>query len=101
MTAAAAGGFVGLLSLSNMAGRFVWSSTSDVIGRKPIYMVYLGGGIVLYFLLAIVGSTATGAVRAARRASSSRSTAAGSRPSRRTCGTCSAPSRSARSTAGC
>ena len=59
VTVAAAGGFVGVLSLFNMAGRFVWSSTSDVIGRKPIYMLYLGGGIVLYFLLAPVGSTAT------------------------------------------
>jgi MFS family permease len=56
---AAAGGFVGVLSLFNMAGRFVWSSTSDVIGRKPIYLLYLGGGIVLYFLLATVGSSAT------------------------------------------
>ena len=37
-------GFVGLLSLANMAGRIGWSSTSDYIGRKPIYMVYLGGG---------------------------------------------------------
>ena len=36
-----------------MAGRFVWSSTSDVIGRKPIYMVYLGVGMVLYLLLAL------------------------------------------------
>ena len=55
---AAAGGFVGVLSLFNMAGRFVWSSTSDVIGRKPIYMVYLGVGMVLYALLAIVGHSA-------------------------------------------
>ena len=68
VTVAAAGGFVGLLSLFNMAGRFVWSSTSDLIGRKPIYMIYLGVGIVLYALLATVGHTATGAVRAARRA---------------------------------
>ena len=67
VTVAAAGGFVGLLSLFNMAGRFVWSSTSDVIGRKPIYMVYLGVGMVLYVLLALVGSTRDGAVRAARR----------------------------------
>jgi MFS family permease len=43
-----------------MAGRFVWSSTSDVIGRKPIYMAYLGVGMVLYVLLAIVGHTTTG-----------------------------------------
>jgi MFS family permease len=56
---AAAAGFVGLLSLFNMAGRFVWSSTSDYIGRKPIYMVYLGVGLVLYVLLATIGSSAT------------------------------------------
>jgi MFS family permease len=59
VTVAAAGGFVGLLSLFNMAGRFLWSSTSDVIGRKPIYMVYLGAGIALYVVLALVGSTST------------------------------------------
>ncbi|GAA3762229.1 OFA family MFS transporter [Plantactinospora mayteni] len=59
VTIAAAGGFVGLLSLFNMAGRFAWSSTSDIIGRRPIYMVYLGVGMVLYALLALVGSTAT------------------------------------------
>ncbi|WP_432482951.1 OFA family MFS transporter [Kineococcus esterisolvens] len=56
---AAAGGFVGLLSMANMAGRFVWSSTSDVIGRKPIYMVYLGVGLVAYLLLALFGQTST------------------------------------------
>ncbi|WP_173064918.1 OFA family MFS transporter [Phytohabitans houttuyneae] len=59
VTVAAAGGFVGLLSLFNMAGRFVWSSTSDLIGRRPIYMVYLGVGMVLYALLASVGHAAT------------------------------------------
>jgi len=42
-----------------MAGRFGWSSTSDLIGRKPIYMLYLGGGLVVYVLLATVGSTST------------------------------------------
>jgi MFS family permease len=59
VTVAAAGGFVGLLSLFNMAGRFAWSSTSDVIGRKPIYMLYLGGGMILYTLVATVGTVAT------------------------------------------
>ena len=59
VTAAAAGGFVGLLSLANMGGRFLWSSTSDVIGRKPIYMLYLGGGMVLYLFLALSGNVAT------------------------------------------
>jgi MFS family permease len=55
----AAAGFVGLLSLFNMAGRFVWSSTSDLIGRRPIYMVYLGGGMILYAALAVAGHLAT------------------------------------------
>jgi len=59
VSVAAAGGFVGLLSLFNMAGRFAWSSTSDVIGRKPIYMVYLGVGVILYLLLATIGDLAT------------------------------------------
>jgi MFS family permease len=56
VSAAAAAGFVGLLSLCNMSGRIVWSSTSDVIGRKRIYMIYLGVGAVLYFLLASTGT---------------------------------------------
>ncbi|RJK94240.1 L-lactate MFS transporter [Vallicoccus soli] len=58
VTPAAAAGFVGLLSIANMAGRFVWSSTSDFIGRKPTYMLYLGVGAVLYFLVATAGSSA-------------------------------------------
>jgi len=59
VAAAAGAGFVGLLSIFNMAGRFVWSSTSDYIGRKPMYAIYLGVGIVLYFLLATFGNVAT------------------------------------------
>lgn len=54
ITAAAAAGYVGLLSLANMAGRFVWSTVSDYIGRKNIYMIYLGGGLVMYVLIALV-----------------------------------------------
>ncbi|MEV4344762.1 OFA family MFS transporter [Actinoplanes sp. NPDC049596] len=59
VSVAAAGGFVGVLSLFNMAGRFAWSTTSDLIGRKPIYMIYLGVGMALYLLLALVGDVAT------------------------------------------
>lgn len=59
MNAAVAGGFVGLLSIGNMAGRFIWSSTSDVIGRKNIYMVYLGVGAVLYLVLSLFGGSST------------------------------------------
>ncbi|WP_026821133.1 OFA family MFS transporter [Arthrobacter castelli] len=54
-----ASGFVGLLSIANMAGRFGWSATSDVIGRKRIYMMYLGVGAVLYVLLALTGASTT------------------------------------------
>jgi MFS family permease len=56
VTAAAAAGYVGLLSLCNMSGRIVWSSTSDVIGRKLTYMMYLGVGAALYFLVASTGT---------------------------------------------
>jgi MFS family permease len=52
----AAVGFVGLLSLFNMAGRFVWSSTSDVIGRKPTYMIFFALGAVVYALLPQTGT---------------------------------------------
>jgi MFS family permease len=53
---AEAAGYVGLLSLANMAGRLVWSSTSDVIGRKNTYVMYLGVGAVLYLLVALFGT---------------------------------------------
>ena len=50
---AAAAGFVAILSLANMLGRFVWSSTSDVIGRRNIYRMYLGVGALLYLALTL------------------------------------------------
>jgi len=52
---ASAAGFVGLLSLANMAGRFVWSSVSDYLGRKRMYMAYLGVGLVMYAVIAAFG----------------------------------------------
>jgi MFS family permease len=55
-----AAGYVGLLSLCNMAGRFVWSTTSDLIGRKNIYLLYLGLGALLYLAVASVGTSAIG-----------------------------------------
>ncbi len=56
VTAAVAGGFVGLLSLFNLLGRFGWSSFSDIIGRKTVYAIYLGLGAVVYFLVPEVAS---------------------------------------------
>jgi MFS family permease len=56
ITAAAAAGFVGLLSLFNMVGRFFWASTSDYIGRKMTYFVFFGLGTALYALVPLFGS---------------------------------------------
>jgi MFS family permease len=56
VTPAAAGGFVGLLSLFNMAGRFFWSSLSDYIGRKGTYMIYFLLGACLYGFIPTTGS---------------------------------------------
>ncbi|MBO4256479.1 OFA family MFS transporter [Streptomyces griseorubiginosus] len=57
VSASAAAGFVALLSAANMAGRIGWSSTSDLIGRKNIYRVYLGVGAVMYALIALFGDS--------------------------------------------
>lgn len=53
--AGAAAGFVGLLSLANMAGRFAWSSLSDVIGRRRTYMIFFALGTVLYASVPAIG----------------------------------------------
>jgi MFS family permease len=57
ITAASAAGFVGLLSLFNMGGRFVWASASDLIGRKNTYFVFFILGAVLYYLVPIFGAS--------------------------------------------
>ena len=51
VSAAAAGGFVGLLSIFNMAGRFGWSSLSDALGRKITYLIFFSLGAVLFALI--------------------------------------------------
>jgi MFS family permease len=55
ITAVAAAGFVGVLSLFNMLGRFFWASTSDFIGRRRTYMVFFIAGMVLYLALPLTG----------------------------------------------
>jgi hypothetical protein len=52
---AAAAGFVGLLSLFNMGGRFGWASLSDRIGRRTTYAVFFTLGPLLYFLIPVSG----------------------------------------------
>ncbi len=57
VSAIAAGGFVGLLSLFNMIGRFSWSSLSDIIGRKNTYHVFFLLGAVLYVAIPSIGAS--------------------------------------------
>ncbi len=62
ITAAAAGGFVALLSLFNMGGRFVWSSVSDYIGRKNTYYAFFVLGCMLYYLAPRTGASGLNSV---------------------------------------
>jgi MFS family permease len=55
IAATAAAGFVGLLSLFNMVGRFFWASTSDFIGRKATYFCFFILGPILYFFMPFTG----------------------------------------------
>ena len=55
ITATAAAGFVGLLSLFNMGGRFLWASLSDKIGRKATYACFFTLGPALYALVPLIG----------------------------------------------
>jgi MFS family permease len=55
VTAAAAAGFVGLMSLFNMGGRFFWASMSDFLGRKNTYFVFFALGTLLYATVPYTG----------------------------------------------
>jgi MFS family permease len=55
ITPSAAAGFVGLLSLFNMGGRFLWASLSDKIGRKATYACFFTLGPALYALVPLGG----------------------------------------------
>jgi len=57
ITPIAAAGFVGLMSLFNMGGRFAWATTSDYIGRRNTYFVFMVLGFILYCTVPHAGST--------------------------------------------
>ena len=57
ITPIAAAGFVGLMSLFNMGGRFAWATTSDYIGRRNTYFVFMALGFILYCTVPHAGST--------------------------------------------
>jgi MFS family permease len=56
VTAGAAAGFVLLLSVFNMGGRFFWSWSSDTLGRKRTYAVFFLLGPALYLLAPFAGA---------------------------------------------
>ncbi|GAC1495844.1 MAG: OFA family MFS transporter [Vulcanimicrobiaceae bacterium] len=56
-SAAVAAGFVGLLSIFNMAGRIIWASTSDFIGRKMTYAIFFALGVALYASIPSIGKS--------------------------------------------
>jgi MFS family permease len=55
VTAVAASGFVGLMSLFNMGGRFFWASLSDYLGRRNTYFVFFVLGTALYAAVPYTG----------------------------------------------
>ena len=57
ITAIAAAGLVGLMSVFNMGGRFCWASLSDFIGRRNTYFVYMTLGFILYVTVPFAGGT--------------------------------------------
>jgi MFS family permease len=55
VSAGAAAGFVGFISVWNLAGRLFWSSVSDYIGRKATYTIYFVLGAALYCAVPTLG----------------------------------------------
>lgn len=51
ITPEAAAGFVGLMSLFNTGGRFIWSFASDYLGRQKTYSLFFALGAFLYTML--------------------------------------------------
>ena len=61
-TPAAILGFVGLLSLFNMAGRILYASASDYLGRRNTYTILLLAGATLYAAAPYTGAQVNAAL---------------------------------------
>ncbi len=57
VSASAAAGFAGLLSLFNIAGRIFWASLSDRIGRRATYTTFFALGMALYASVPSAGAS--------------------------------------------
>ncbi|MFC1765848.1 OFA family MFS transporter [Planctomycetota bacterium] len=56
ITAVVAGTVIFIASLFNGLGRIIWSSLSDKLGRKGVFMLILGTQVPLFFLLPQIGN---------------------------------------------
>ena len=56
VNAATAAGLVGAISIANGAGRFLWASLSDLIGRRAVFLIMFPLQAVLFALLPSVES---------------------------------------------
>jgi MFS family permease len=59
---AIAAGFVGMLSLFNIAGRFCWASLSDKLGRQLTYTLFFVLGIAMYMTATYAAGTKSQAI---------------------------------------
>ncbi len=55
-SAVAAAGLVGIISIANGAGRFLWAWFSDFIGRRRVFQVMFLAQAIVFFLLSRVHS---------------------------------------------
>jgi OFA family oxalate/formate antiporter-like MFS transporter len=51
VSAVAAAGLVGIISIANGSGRFLWAWCSDFIGRRRVFQVMMLTQVVVFFLL--------------------------------------------------
>jgi OFA family oxalate/formate antiporter-like MFS transporter len=56
VTAAGAAGMVGIISIANGAGRFIWASLSDLIGRRWVFLIMFVVQAVMFAMLPSVRS---------------------------------------------
>ncbi len=55
-SAATAAGLVGLISIANAAGRFLWAWASDFIGRRRVFLIMFLTQLVMFVVLSRVQS---------------------------------------------
>ncbi len=57
-SATTAAGMVGIISVANGAGRFIWASLSDAMGRRAVFLLMFLLQAVVFFVLPLVQSFA-------------------------------------------